>query len=77
MEPARKIGNEEDKFLHNLATPLGTALLILDAFIEEVEARKASEAPEDAKRLKDIYQALERMSVLLRERKEYLVLKGQ
>lgn len=75
MKNDKKDGSDEREFLHALATPLGTAMLLADSILEEVQERKDVE-PDDVMRLSEIYQALEKLNILLVERKELLIKRG-
>ncbi len=64
--------NPERKFLHDLATPLGTAMLLTDIILEDIQTR-ADIDPEDVMKLGDIYKALEKIKSLIYERREILI----
>ena len=67
---------EERKFIHEIASPLGAALLELDGVLMELKA-----APEQNKQtilyLERVFKALQKTSALLTERRGILIQKGQ
>jgi len=68
-------GSNEREFLHDLATPLGTAMFLTDSTLEDFQARPDAE-PDDIMRLGEIFQALEQIKMLMSERREILVKRG-
>lgn len=65
---------EERAFLHEIASPLGSAVLMLDIVIESARSRPESE--KTLKELKMTQKALERMKELLQSRREILIQRG-
>lgn len=63
--------NEERNFLHDLATPLGVALLLTDSILDDLQNRPNSD-PDDLMRLVETYQALEKLNQLIQKRREIL-----
>jgi hypothetical protein len=72
MNIDHKNENSERKFLHDFATPLATALLLMDLILEDVQNRSSSD-PDDLMRLKEIYQALENLNNMLQGRRTILI----
>jgi hypothetical protein len=68
-------GSDERGFLHDLATPLGAAIFLTDSVLEDLRSRVGTD-PDDVLRLAGISQALERVNILLRERRELLIKRG-
>lgn len=76
MDPNQQIKQwalEEREFLHSMATPLGTAMLVLDALIESAN-RDGSES--DVKELLLAQKAMEKLKELLQNRRSVLLRKG-
>lgn len=65
---------EERAFLHEIATPLGSAMLMIDILIERMQEAGKTEA--EIKELKVTMKALEQMKTLLQNRRNILVKKG-
>ncbi|MGE3974106.1 MAG: hypothetical protein AB7F59_06225 [Bdellovibrionales bacterium] len=68
-------GSDERQFLHDMATPLGTAMLLTDSYIEDVKARP-NVISEEVNQLTEIYAALEKLNKLLMMRREVLIKRG-
>lgn len=68
-------GSDEREFLHNLASPLSTAIFLVDAALDNIQSRPEANA-DDVMQLVDAYQALERVKMLLQERREILIKRG-
>lgn len=68
-------GSDEREFLHELASPLGTAIFVIDAVIDTVQSRPGVD-PDELIQLAEIFQALEKMKKLLQGRREVLVKRG-
>lgn len=75
MKAEQGNGNDEREFLHDLSTPIGTALLLTDSLLDDVQNR-ANVDPDDLMRLSEIYNALEKITNSLKNRREVLVLRG-
>ena len=75
MTTDRKDGSDEREFLHDIATPLGTAMLLADSLLEEIQERKEAD-PDDVMRLGEIYKALNHLQELLVGRREILIKRG-
>lgn len=75
MSDSNNDGSDERGFLHDLASPLGTAMLLVDSLLEDLQER-ASIDPDDVMRTVEIHQALERLSNLLKNRREILIARG-
>ena len=75
MSAGKKDGSDEREFLHDLATPLGTALLLTDSLLDDVQNRPNVE-PDDLMRLGEIYNSLEKLNNSLKIRREILVSRG-
>jgi hypothetical protein len=67
--------NDEREFLHDLASPIATALFITDAVLEGIQARSHTD-PEELIQVKQLYDALEKARSLLHERRETLIKRG-
>ncbi len=67
--------NDERKFLHELSTPLGAALLFMDSVLEDIQNRSSTD-PDDLMRLTEINKALNKINTLLTERRETLIKRG-
>lgn len=68
-------GSDEREFLHALATPLGTAVFLVDAVLDAIQSKAGSD-PDEVVQITQIYDALERMKKLLQERREVLIKRG-
>lgn len=68
-------GSDEREFLHDMATPLGTAMLLTDSILEDFQGRDGND-PDDLMRLKEIFQSLEKLNVMLSKRREVLIARG-
>jgi hypothetical protein len=66
---------EERKFLHDIASPLGTAIFLVDAFLEDLTSKPNPDADGMAQ-VSAIYQALQSIQKLLQERRETLIRNG-
>ena len=75
MSDSNNDGSDEREFLHDLASPLGTAMLLADSLLEDLQERTSID-PDDVMRMVDIHQALERLSKLLKNRREILIARG-
>lgn len=75
MTNERADGSDEREFLHDVATPLGTAMFLTDSALEDIQARPDAD-PDDIMRLGKIFQALEQIKMLLSERREFLIKRG-
>jgi len=60
---------DENKFLHDLASPLGTAMLLLDSMLESMESRPTSDR-NDLEQLRVICRSMENLKKLLEERRQ-------
>jgi hypothetical protein len=61
----------EAEFLHTMATPLATAIIIVDSIQENLKSKSGSEADEN-KQLVDLMSTLEQIRSLIRNRRELL-----
>lgn len=68
-------GSDEREFLHDLASPIGTAIFLVDAALDNMQSR-ADANSDDVMQLVDAYQALEKVKKILQERREILVKRG-
>jgi hypothetical protein len=75
MNTNHKDGTDERTFLHDLATPLGTAMLLADSILEDVRTRPSVD-PDDLMRLENIFQSLEKLDCLIRDRRQDLISRG-
>ncbi len=64
-----KTASPEAEFLHTMATPLATAIIIVDSIQENLITKLNSEA-EEVKLLKDLMAMLEQIRTLLRDRRD-------
>ena len=62
--------SEERKFLHDLSTPLATAIIMLDSAMEELNARPL--ATEDLSHLTLVFESLLAMKQLVASRRDVL-----
>ncbi len=69
-------GSDERQFLHDLASPLGTAVFLLDIVIEDLKARLGAADSEELKHLATIHQQMERMRQMLGARRQLLIDRG-
>lgn len=67
--------NDERKFLHDLATPLGAAILLTDSMLDDVQNRPGTD-PDDLMRLGEIYKALDKINTQLKQRRQILISRG-
>lgn len=63
---------EERAFIHSLATPLGTAMLLTESLLDDFENSLPSNK-EIQKRLKDICECLEKLNTLMVARRKILI----
>jgi hypothetical protein len=68
-------GSDEREFLHDIASPIGTAILLGDSLLEDFQNRSTTD-PDDLTRLVGIFQSLEKIQGLLEERRATLVNRG-
>lgn len=62
----------EKDFIHDLSTPLGTAILVLDSLLEGMKENPSIEL-QDVERLKTVYSMLDRLKNLVHSRRETLM----
>ena len=67
--------NDERKFLHDIANPLGTAMFTLDSAIEDL-SEKPEPNLESILQLQQVRTALEKVKVILRDRRQILIERG-
>lgn len=65
---------DERSFLHDLASPLGTAILLADALLENMQSKGTD--PDEVMQMGQIYEALELLKSLISKRKDVLIKKG-
>jgi hypothetical protein len=63
---------DERRFLHDLANPLGTVILLAESLLDQTQNR-ADIDPDNVVQLSQICQALEKLSGLLSERRDLLI----
>lgn len=64
--------NPERQFLHDLASPLGTAMLLTEIIKEDIQ-KGIQNVAEGVENLESIYKALEKIKFLIHERREILM----
>ena len=64
--------SEERSFLHDIASPLGTAMFLVDALLEDLESKPSPDA-DGLAQVRAIYQALQSIQKLLQARREILI----
>jgi hypothetical protein len=64
--------NEERKFLHDLATPLGTAILLADMILQNSK-KKPQVSAEEIEQMEMIANALDKIQIKLKERRQHLI----
>jgi hypothetical protein len=67
--------NDEREFLHDLASPLGTAAYIADAVLDSLAGGVAKDFPE-LEQLQQLQEALQKLTSKLSERREVLIQRG-
>jgi hypothetical protein len=67
--------NDEREFLHDLASPLGTALYIADAILDS-QGERGEEGLPEFEELKQLFCALQKMKTKMAERRETLIRRG-
>lgn len=67
--------SDEREFLHDLASPLGTATYIAEAVLDSLDERTVKEFPE-LEQLQQLHEALQKMKSKLNERREVLIKRG-
>lgn len=72
MEDPRIAETNERKFLHDLGSPLGTAIFIAEALLDDLQVR-AGTNPDDLMQLKELYSALDRVRKIIEARREVLI----
>jgi hypothetical protein len=68
-------GSDERTFLHDLASPLGTAMFLTDSVLDGVQSRPGVD-PDELMQLGQIFEALEKMKKMLQDRREILIKRG-
>lgn len=68
-------GSDEREFLHNLASPLSTALFLVDALLDSVQKRATGD-PGELEQVIKIYKSLDKIKNLLKDRREELIKRG-
>jgi hypothetical protein len=68
--------NDEREFLHDVAGALGIAFFLTDAVIDSMSARPDAN-PEELGHLKKSYEALQKVKVLLHNRRELIIKREQ
>lgn len=68
-------GTDERKFLHDVAGPLSTAMLLLYIFLESLQ-KKADTSSEELLQIRQVSDSLEKIKKLLEERREILIKRG-
>ncbi len=68
-------GSDERKFLHDLASPVGAALFLVDIVIDGLQSRPDIDSKE-LRRTGEVYQSLEKVKLMLHERREILIKRG-
>jgi DnaJ-domain-containing protein 1 len=63
--------NGERKFLHDIASPLGTTLFLLDMMVESFTERTDAN-PKDLKQITQLYDLAKRMKLMLEDRRKAL-----
>ena len=66
----------ERTFIHDLASPLSTAIFLLDMVVEDLQSRQGG-VPEELTGVVKAYSALERIRTLLSERCAFLIGQGK
>ncbi|MEO5668826.1 MAG: hypothetical protein ABIR96_12265 [Bdellovibrionota bacterium] len=61
--------SDEKKFLHDIASPLGAASLMLDSLLEDLEEKKVLQ-PDDLEALKHVQAAIAKANLLLTTRRD-------
>lgn len=69
------VPNDERQFLHDLATPIGTALFLSDSLRDNLESNNSVDA-ESLQQIKLIYESLNKVSGLLHARRDALIKRG-
>lgn len=72
--PQKTDGSDERLFLHDLASPIGVAILCMDAVSAVVEASPTAAA--DLPRVLQAQKALQKVKTLLDERRQLLIQRG-
>lgn len=66
---------DEREFLHRIATPLGTALFLVDLLLDNMQSRKDCD-PTELKHLGNALKALDEIRHLLSSRRDVLIRLG-
>jgi FtsZ-binding cell division protein ZapB len=64
--------NEERRFLHDIASPLGTVFFLVDAAIESLKEKLNGETDE-VTQLQDAYAALQQVKQMIQSRRQILI----
>ena len=67
--------NDERKFLHDLASPLTSAMFLADILLDNMQA-KPNCVPEELSQVQQIYKAMEKIQHMLQSRREILIAGG-
>ena len=66
---------DERKFLHDIASPLGTAIFVMDSLLDGIQSR-AGGNKDDLDQACQVYEALEKIKKMLQDRREILIKRG-
>ncbi len=65
---------EERKYMHDVATPLGVAVFLVDAVLEDLQSQGVSQ--DSLAQLNKIRDALNKVTAMLHQRREVLIKRG-
>ena len=67
--------SDERKFLHDIASPVGTALFVVDMVLDSMGSRSDVSA-EELTQIKQVYEMLEKIKKTIEQRREVLIAQG-
>lgn len=67
--------SDERKFLHDIASPLGTAMFLMDVLLDSLRDRAAVN-PDELEQATQVCQALEKARQMLKDRRQALIDRG-
>ena len=68
--------SEERKFLHDIASPVGTGLFMMDGMLERMSQEPGTD-PKLLAQLKRIYETFDKMRLMIQDRRSVLIEAGK
>jgi hypothetical protein len=67
--------SEERKFLHDIASPLGTAMFVVDMMLDGMKARPGA-GPQELRQAQQVLDVLGQIKKAIEQRREVLIKQG-